>query len=189
MDLSLIDAPLQGIDYVQLCATGKPLTHAPSQAATLAIGTAEIMDTTAGPWRPAQTPKEQSKKVIGWVMPPLGDDNDEEDPIFSSTTNRPPRHPGQPDGSGEDLMMLAAMQIAGYLCLEGNPPDCFNGDRTCTQHFLTQFHQFMLMNDGTTIAQNNIKKCTYFLSLLEGPQVDGWSEMKYNWLDSIKKDP
>jgi len=47
----------------------------------------------------------------------------------------------------------------------------------------------MLMNDGATIAQNDIKKCTYFLSLLEGPQIDGWSEMKYDWLDSIKKDP
>ena len=47
----------------------------------------------------------------------------------------------------------------------------------------------MLINNGATIAQNDIKKCTYFLSLLEGPQVDGWSEMKYDWLDSIKKDP
>jgi len=45
------------------------------------------------------------------------------------------------------------------------------------------------MNDGATITQNNIKKCTYFLSLLEGPQIDGWSKMKYNWLDAIKKDP
>jgi len=47
----------------------------------------------------------------------------------------------------------------------------------------------MLMNDGATIANNDIKKCTYFLSLLEGPQVDGWSEMKYTWLDDIKRDP
>jgi len=86
-------------------------------------------------------------------------------------------------------MVLAAMQSAGYLCLEGNPPDRFDGDRSCTCRFLTQFRQFMLMNDGATIAQNDIKKCTYFLSLMGGPQVDGWSEMKYDWLNAIKKDP
>ena len=86
-------------------------------------------------------------------------------------------------------MVLAAMQSAGYLHLEGNPPDRFNGDRSCTCRFLMQFCQFMLMNDGATIAQNDIKKCTYFLSLLEGPQVEGWSEAKYDWLDRIKRDP
>jgi len=86
-------------------------------------------------------------------------------------------------------MVLAAVQSAGYLRLEGNPPDRFDGDRARTCRFLTQFRQFMLMNDGATIAQNDIKKCTYFLSLMGGPQVDGWSEMKYDWLDAIKKDP
>ena len=85
-------------------------------------------------------------------------------------------------------MVLTAMQSAGYLCLEGNPPDRFNGNHSCTCHFLTQFCQFMLMNDGATIAQNDIKKCTYFLSLLKGPQVEGWSEAKYDWLDTIKRD-
>jgi len=86
-------------------------------------------------------------------------------------------------------MILAAVQLAGYLHLEGNPPNRFDGDRTRTCRFLTQFWQFMLMNDSATIAQNDIKKCTYFLSLMGGPQVDGWSEMKYDWLDTIKKDP
>jgi len=103
--------------------------------------------------------------------------------------NRPPHQPGQPDGTGDDPMVLAAMQSAGYLRLEGNPPDRFDSDRACTRRFLTQFCQFMLMNDGATIAQNDIKKCTYFLLLMGGPQVNGWSEMKYDWLDDIKKDP
>jgi len=188
--LSLIDAPLKGIDYARLCATEEPLTQAPSRAATPAIQTATITTTMAGPWGPPQTPQEQARKATGWVMPPLGDyDLAEEENVFSNTTHRPPRQPGQPDGSGEDPMVLAAMQSAGYLRLEGNPPDRFTGDRTRTRRFLTQFRQFMLMNDGATIAQNDIKKCTYFLSLMGGPQVDGWSEMKYDWLDAIKKDP
>jgi len=150
---------------------------------------ATITSTTAGPWGPLQIPKEQPKKATDWVMPPIPNDNDDDDHVFSSTTNRPPRQPGQPDGSGEDPMILAAMQSAGYLHLEGNPPDRFDGDQARTRRFLTQFRQFMLMNDSTTIAQNDIKKCTYFLLLMGGPQVDGWSEMKYDWLDAIKKDP
>jgi len=187
--LSLLDAPLKGIDYVRLRATREPLTPAPFRAATLAIQTATITDTAAGPWGPPQTPKEQPKKATGWVMPPIGDyELDKDEHVFSNTTHRPPHNPGQPDGSGKDPMLLAAMKSTGYLWLEGNPPDCFDGNRSRTCCFLTQFRQFMLMNDGATIAQNDIKKCTYFLSLLEGPQVDGWSEMKYDWLDAIKKD-
>jgi len=159
------------------------------QTATPAIQTATVTDTTAGPWGPPQTPKEQAKKATGWVMPPLNNNLEEDDHIFSSMTNRPPCQPGQPDGSGDDPMVLAAMQSAEYLCLEGNPPDRFDGDRAHTRQFLTQFHQFMLMNDGATIAQNDIKKYTYFLSLMGGLQVNSWSEMKYDWLDAIKKDP
>jgi len=190
--LSLIDAPLKGIDYARLRTTEEPLTRPPSRAPTPIPDTAAmtITDTMAGPWGPTQTPKEQPKKTTSWVFPPLPDNDPEDNEnIFSSTTNRPPRQPGQPDGSGEDPMVLAAMQSAGYLHLKGHPPDHFHGDRSRTRRFLTQFRQFMLMNDGATIAQNDIKKCTYFLSLLEGPQVDGWSEMKYDWLDAIKKDP
>jgi len=81
--LSLIDAPLKGIDYAHLCETGEPLTRAPSHTATPAIQTATITSTIAGPMEPAQT---QPKKATGWVMPPL-DDNDDDDHVFSSTTN------------------------------------------------------------------------------------------------------
>ena len=188
--LSLIDALLKGIDYAHLRTSGEPLTRPPSRASTPAIQTATVTMTTAGPWGPPQMPKEQAGKATGWVLPPLDDNDDPEDGnVFSSTTNCPLRQPGQPDGSGNDPMILIAMQSAGYLHLEGYPPNRFDGNHVHTHRFLTQFRQFMLMNDGATIAQNDIKKCTYFLSLLEGPQVDGWSEMKYDWLDAIKKDP
>jgi len=86
--LSLIDAPLKGIDYAQLHATGEPLTPAPSRAATPTIQTATVTSTTAGPWGPPQTPKEQPKKATGWVIPPIGDyDLDEDEHIFSNTTH------------------------------------------------------------------------------------------------------
>jgi len=185
-ELSLLDAPLQGIDYSRLQQTGEPLTRAPSRAPTPAM---LVTDTAAGPFGPQQTPKEEPKCAMFWEGgdEPLSDT--EEVPLRSSTTNRPPRQPGQPRGTGDDPMVLAAMQSAGYLRLEGNPLDRFNGDRSHMRRFLTQFCQFMLMNDRATIAQNDIKKCTYFLSLMEGPQVEGWSEAKYDWLDQVKRDP
>ena len=89
--LSLIDAPLKGIDYARLRATGEPLTQLPSRAATPAIQMATITTTAAGPRGPPQTPQEQPKKATGWVMPHYRDDEpDEEEHIFSSATNRPP---------------------------------------------------------------------------------------------------
>ena len=71
----------------------------------------QVTDTTAGPWGPAQMPREQPKKATSWVMPPLDDDDNPEDDdhVFSSTTNQPPHQLGQPDGLGEDPMVLAAM--------------------------------------------------------------------------------
>jgi len=66
--LSLIDAPLKGIDYARLCETREPLTQALSRAATPAIQMATITSTTGGPFGPPQT--EQPKKTTGWVMPP-----------------------------------------------------------------------------------------------------------------------
>src|SRR5258708_26944079 len=77
----------------------------------------------------------------------------------------------------------------GYQRLEGNPPDRFDGNRAHTRRFLLQFRQYMLMNDDASISRNNIKKCTYFLSLIEGPKVEGWTEQMYEWLDAAKKQP
>ena len=73
--------------------------------------------------------------------------------------------------------------------LEGNPPDRFTGDRNKTNKFLTQFKRFMLMNAGARIARNPMARCAYFLSLIDGPKVEGWVEQMYNWLDSVDQIP
>ena len=44
----------------------------------------------------------------------------------------------------------------------------------------------MLMNDGATILRNPIKRCTYFLSLIEGSKVEGWTDRSYEWLDKVQ---
>ena len=73
-----------------------------------------------------------------------------------------------------------------YLRLEGTPPDRFDGNCERMLRFLTQFKRFMLMNDGATISHNPIKRCAYFLSLIEGSKVEGWTDCSYKWLDKVQ---
>lgn len=73
-----------------------------------------------------------------------------------------------------------------YLHLEETPPDQFDGNHKRTLRFLTQFKRFMLMNDGAMISCNPIKRCTYFLSLIEGSKVKGWTNCSYEWLDKVQ---
>ena len=44
----------------------------------------------------------------------------------------------------------------------------------------------MLMNDRATILCNPIKQCAYFLSLIEGSKVEGWTDRSYEWLDKVQ---
>ena len=84
-ELSLLDVPLQGIDYSRLQQMGEPVTSAPSRAPTPAM---IVTDTAAGPFGPKQTPKEEPKHAMFWEG---GDEpietDDDEIPVRSSTTN------------------------------------------------------------------------------------------------------
>jgi hypothetical protein len=75
------------------------------------------------------------------------------------------------------------------ICLKGIPPNKFEGDRAKTLSFLTQFKWFMLMNCQATIAQDPYMKAAFFLSLIDGPKVEGWTQRTYNWLDQVETDP
>jgi hypothetical protein len=47
----------------------------------------------------------------------------------------------------------------------------------------------MLMNCRATIAQDPYMKSTFFLSLMDGPKVEGWTQRTYDWLDQVEADP
>ena len=51
--------------------------------------------------------------------------------VHSSTTELPPHHPR---GNGDDLIMLADIRTGkdNYLCLEGTPPNRFDGNHERT---------------------------------------------------------
>ena len=105
--------------------------------------------------------------------------------VRSSTTELPPH---RPRGTGDDPMMLTDVRKNkdDYLCLEGTPPDQFDRNCECMLRFLTQFKRFMLMNNGATISRNPIKRCAYFLSLIKGSKVEGWTDHLYEWLDKVQ---
>ena len=52
--------------------------------------------------------------------------------------------------------------------------------------FLMQFKHFMLMNNNATILRNPMKRCAYFLSLIKGSKVKGWTEWSYEWLNKLQ---
>ena len=68
-------------------------------------------------------------------------------------------------------------------------PTKFNGNCSKTVEFLGQFKHFMHINKATTIAKDPYKKSAYFLSLLEGPNVEGWLACQDEWLDKVDEDP
>jgi hypothetical protein len=47
----------------------------------------------------------------------------------------------------------------------------------------------MLMNHRATIAQDPYMKAAFFLSLMDGPKVEGWTQHTYDWLDQVETDP
>jgi hypothetical protein len=53
--------------------------------------------------------------------------------------------------------------------------------------FLNRFKRFALMNKDATVMKDTLKRCAYFLSLIEGPNVEGWSERAYARLDKIQR--
>jgi len=99
----------------------------------------------------------------------------------------------RPNGTGDDLFTLTDLWPAPNKddCsqLEGSPPDRFEGDRGKTLTFLARFKGFMLMNRRATITHDPIWRCTYFISLVDGPKVAGWAKKSYHWLDQVKGDP
>jgi len=66
-----------------------------------------------------------------------------------------------------------------YVRLEGVSPECFDGDHARTRNFLNRLKRFALMNDDAVVVKNTLKRCTYSLTLIDGPNVEGWSERAY----------
>ncbi|KAI9460723.1 hypothetical protein F5148DRAFT_1286793 [Russula earlei] len=180
--------PLPGLDMDALVASGTPVPHS-SRATTPA---------------PEETMEQEPPMTTQVHIT----DDEPEAPIppqlASSGTTRAFPRPSQFQGFGgcrrqppspdpDDYDTRANYGRDGRSSdngkLEGIPPKAFNGNRACTHIFLTAFNRFMTLNHDSKIARDPIKKCAYFLSLLEGPDVEGWVETMDEWLQEVIDDP
>src|SRR5882757_2866453 len=125
------------------------------------------------------------------------EDGEEEEEVAPPTRTEPrssltQRGGRKPRGTGDDPYTLGDLdgedKPSGNGRLEGVVPTAFDGDRSKTMKFLTDFKSFMLMNEDARIAKNPMKRCAYFLSLIQGTQVEGWSLRQHDWLDKLRKD-
>jgi hypothetical protein len=171
VDLNLQGNTLDGINTRELIASGKPLptSHAPSQALSR-VPSQISMHSEPERDEPMRIPAGQS----------------------TETECQPPR---RPQGTGDDLFGVDNLTSESShpndrnVRLEGILPNKFEGDRVKTLPFLTQFKHFMLMNHHVMIAQDPYMKVAFFLSLMDGPKVEGWMQHTYDWLDQVKADP
>jgi hypothetical protein len=58
--------------------------------------------------------------------------------------------------------------------LIGIPPEIFDGDRSNTDTFITEFYLFRIINDGNTVMTNPMRRVALALSYIRGPKVDAW---------------
>jgi hypothetical protein len=78
-----------------------------------------------------------------------------------------PRQPAQlPVGMTEDS------PTDGDLI--GNPPITFEGDRSKTDWFITQFDLFRIINERNTVITNPKRRVALALTYIRGPKVDPW---------------
>ena len=98
----------------------------------------------------------------------------------------------KPRGTGDDPFTLSKLDVEEKPSengrLEGIPSTALDGDRSKTLKFLMDFKSFIIMNEDARIARNPMKQCEYFLSLVQGPQVKGWSLRQHDWLDEVRQD-
>jgi hypothetical protein len=165
VDLNLQGNTLDGINTRELITSSKPLptSHMPSQAPSRASSLASI-HTEPERNEPMRIPAGHSTK----------------------TEHQPPQRPrgtGDNPFGVDDLDSESSHPDDRNVHLEGIPPNKFEGDRAKTLSFLTQFKWFMLMNHCATIMQDPYMKSAFFLSLMDGPKIEGWMQRTYNWLD------
>jgi hypothetical protein len=114
------------------------------------------------------------------------------DPRSSTARGRKSGKGRDPRGDGDDPFTLGDLdkedEGENTRRLEGTPPTKFDGDRSKTVNFLISFKRFIRLNKYASISQDPFRRCAYFLSLIEGPNVEGWLMAQDEWLDKVERD-
>ncbi|SRR5258708_3984003 len=68
--------------------------------------------------------------------------------------------------------------------LIGAPPTIFDGNRSQTDHFITQFGLFRIINNTHAVITNPMRRVALALTYIRGPNVDAWVSQQFNVLSA-----
>ena len=169
--LKLKDWPLEGIDMYALSNSGERISITRLHGTRVATLAADSTD--------EESEEEDPKRIT--------------DPRPRSSQTEHGRGLRRPRGTGDDPFTLGDDDDDddddvpnGYRYLKGNT---FDGDRSRTLTFLAEFNEFMFMNREAKIARDPVKKSTYFLSLIKGPNAEWWVTHRCEGLEEVEADP
>jgi hypothetical protein len=68
-------------------------------------------------------------------------------------------------------------------------PDKFEGDRSKTEKFLSQFRRYAMLNQDSNVMRDPFKRSSIFLGLMSGLRVDEWVQIQDQWLKRVECKP
>ena len=193
---------LPGIDATALIKSGEPTNEEIAEEIKVSRAASRASQRDPPPHQdPPQQPECNALGDLGhYQLGGLGNyfpkqkynDDDGDDPYSSNTARRDREGPPQDPYYDPDSYNTGNARNNGErggTCLEGDPPEYFEGNRGKTIEFLTAFKRFMIMSRDSAIARDPYKKCAYFMGHIRGSKTRGWVQRNYNWLDQVKQDP
>src|SRR6267142_3668115 len=100
----------------------------------------------------------------------------------------PPSGQGPPRGSSGSPPQAAVLQRVVQAphgtngAMRGQPPTIFNGEKSKTNQFVTEFQLWWMTNRRAEAMNNPFQRAILCLSFIRGPEVDNWVEEKINQL-------
>jgi hypothetical protein len=71
------------------------------------------------------------------------------------------------------------------LKIMGNLPATFTGDRSKAEQFIDEIKNYMRLNKGVPGFNSPKRKVALALTVIQGPEVEGWTRKIGKWLDSL----
>src|SRR6267142_1188509 len=99
---------------------------------------------------------------------------------------------GPPGGPPQAAAPQQAVQVPHGTneVMEGQSPAIFDGERSKTSQFMTEFQLWWMINNGAEEMNNPFQRIALCLSFIRGPKVDNWVEEKINQLQcAVLGDP
>jgi hypothetical protein len=67
----------------------------------------------------------------------------------------------------------------------GKLPMSFEGDRSRAENFINEVETYLLLNQDVAGFNSPIKKASFAITLITGPEVAGWKRQVSKWLKGL----